>query len=166
MTIDDFPPYDEQVRPPAGMRGAAGPLLRLIRDQRVVFLLFGAINTAMGTICFLLYHWLLGDRWYMIEIVLAYCTAVLVAFVLYRKFVFKVQGNVLRDLWKFMLVNLTALGVNLASMPLLIEVFGWPVLLSQLLVTFVTTLVSFFGHRGFSFKRKPDESESTGAPAS
>jgi putative flippase GtrA len=91
---------------------------------------------------------------------------VLVAFVLYRKFVFKVQGNVLRDLWKFMLVNLTALGVNLATMPLLVEVFGWPVLLSQLLVTFVTTLVSFFGHRGFSFKRKTDQSEPTGASAS
>ncbi len=41
----------------------------------------------------------------------------------------------LRDLARFELVNLSTLSFNFAALPLLVEVFGWPVLLSQLVIT-------------------------------
>ena len=140
--------------PPAGMTGEPGPLLRLIRDQRVAFLLVGATNTLVGFIWFVTFQLLLQD-WlgYMVVLLCAHVASVLCAFVLYRRFVFLVHGHVLRDLGRFEIVNLTSLGINAALLPVFVEVFGLPVLLSQFLITGLTMLVSFFGHRGFSFRR-------------
>jgi putative flippase GtrA len=159
MTLDAFAGDDAQIRPPAGMSGAPGPLFRLVRDQRVAFLIVGGMNTAIGTVWFVLFLWLFphGATGYLGALACAHIAAVLCAFVLYRRFVFRMTGHVLRDLARFELVNLSTLGFNFAALPLLVEVFGWPVLLSQLGVTCVTVLCSWFAHRGFSFRRSAAE---------
>jgi putative flippase GtrA len=158
VTIDDFPDHDEQIRPPAGMVGVPGPLLRIIRDQRVAFLTVGGMNTAIGAAWFVLFLWLVGGVvGYMGVLVCAHIAAVLCAFVLYRTFVFKVTGHVLRDLARFEVVTLFAVGINAALLPLMVEVFGWPVLLSQAIIVVAYMLISWFGHRGFSFRRTPAE---------
>lgn len=155
MTLDAFAGNDATIHPPAGMTGVPGPFFRLIRDRRVAFLIVGAMNTAIGTAWFVLFLWLFphGPAGYLGALVCAYFAAVLCAFVLYRRFVFRVTGHVLRDLARFAMVNLSALGFNLAALPLLVEMFEWPVLLSQLVVTGVTVVYSWFAHRGFSFRR-------------
>ncbi|WP_111766327.1 GtrA family protein [Nakamurella deserti] len=160
MTLDDFPDSGERITPPAGMTGDAGPLLRLIRDQRVAFLLVGGANTAIGFAWFVLFEHLVGDTLgYMVALLFAHIAAVLCAFVLYRTFVFRVRGHVLRDLARFEVVQLTALGINVVFLPLLKEVVGLPVLLAQLIVTAGTVLMSFFAHRGFSFRRSAADRE-------
>ena len=158
MTIDDFPSHEEQVRPPAGMTGGPGPLLRLVRDQRIAFLLVGVTNTVIGTLWFITFQALVEAKLgYILVLVCAHIASVLCAFVLYRRFVFRVVGHVWRDLGRFEVINLSALAFNLAALPLLVELFRLPVLLSQLIITGVTMLISFFGHRGFSFRRSPLE---------
>jgi putative flippase GtrA len=159
MTLDAFAGDEEQIRPPAGMTGVPGPLFRLIRDQRVAFLIVGGINTAIGTGWFVLFLWLFphGAAGYLGALVCAHIAAVLCAFILYRRFVFRVTGHVLRDLARFELVNLSTLGFNLVALPLLVEMFSWPVLPSQLVVTGVTVVYAWFAHRGFSFRRSPAE---------
>jgi putative flippase GtrA len=159
MTLDAFAGDGEQIRPPAGMSGAPGPLFRLVRDQRVAFLIVGGMNTAIGTVWFVLFLRLFphGATGYLGALTCAHIAAVLCAFVLYRRFVFRVTGHVLRDLARFELVNLSALGFNFAALPLLVEVLGWPVLLSQLVVTGAVALYGWFAHRGFSFRRSPAE---------
>ncbi len=159
MTLDAFADRDEQIRPPAGMSGVPGPLLRLIRDQRVAFLVVGGMNTLIGTVWFVLFLWLFprGAVGYLGSLACAHIAAVLCAFVLYRRFVFRVTGHVVRDLGRFELVNLSTLGFNFATLPVLVEVLGWPVLLSQFAITAVTVLYSWFAHRGFSFRRSPAE---------
>ena len=158
MTLDAFAGDDEQIRPPAGMTGVPGPLLRMIRDQRVAFLIVGAMNTAIGAVWFVVFLWLLRDAvGYLGSLACAHVAAVLCAFVLYRRFVFQVTGHVLRDLARFELVNLSVLGFNFAVLPLLVEVFGWPVLLSQLVILTMAVVYSWFAHRGFSFRRSPNE---------
>jgi putative flippase GtrA len=159
MTFDPFAGDDAQIRPPAKMIGVPGPLFRLIRDQRVAFLIVGGMNTAIGTVWFVLFLWLFphGAAGYLGALGCAYIAALLCAFVLYRRFVFRVTGHGLRDLARFALVNLSTLGFNFAALPLLVEVFGWPVLLSQLVITGATVVYSWFAHRGFSFHRSPAE---------
>ena len=159
MTLDPFAGDDAQFRPPAGMTGVPGPLFRLIRDQRVAFLIVGGMNTAIGAVWFVLFLWLLpqGTVGYLSALLGAHIAAVLCAFVLYRRFVFRVSGHVLRDLARFELVNLSTLSVNFAALPLLVEVFGWPVLLSQLVITGATVVYTWFAHRGFSFRRSRAE---------
>jgi putative flippase GtrA len=160
MTLDAFAGDDAQIRPPAGMTGVPGPLFRLIRDQRVAFLMVGGINTAIGMGWFVLFLWLFphGAAVYLGALVCAHIAAVLCAFVLYRRFVFRVTGHVLRDLARFELVNLSTLGFNAAVLPVLVEVLGWPVLASQFAIAGVTVVYSWFAHRGFSFRRSPAES--------
>lgn len=137
------------------MVGTSGPLLRLIRDQRVAFLIVGGVNTVVGTAWFILFQATIGHRFgYMVSLVCAHVAAVLCAFVLYRRFVFHVRGHVWLDLFRFELVNLTSLAINAVALPLLVEAVHIPPIPAQLLITMVTVLVSWFGHRGFSFRRK------------
>jgi putative flippase GtrA len=72
---------------------------------------------------------------------------------MHRRFVFRVQGNVLVDLMRFETVYLGALVINAVLLPLLVEVGGLPVIPSQFLIVGVTAVISFFGHRHFSFRR-------------
>ncbi|AYE95606.1 GtrA family protein [Mycobacterium paragordonae] len=141
------------------MLGVPGPLFRLVRDQRVAFLIVGGLNTAIGTAWFVLFLWLLprGPFSYLGALACAHVLAVLCAFVLYRRFVFRVSGHVWRDLARFELVNLSTLAFNFATLPVLVEAFGWPPLPSQLAVTVTTVVYSWFAHRGFSFRRSPAE---------
>jgi putative flippase GtrA len=159
MTLQASSGDDAQICPPAGMAGPPGPLFRLIRDQRVAFLVVGGVNTAMGTLWFVVFLWLFphGALGYMGALACAHVVAVLSAFVLYRRLVFRVTGHVLRDLARFELVHLSTLGFNFAALPLLVKVFGWPVLLCQLVITGAIVVYNWFAHRGFSFHRSPAE---------
>jgi len=161
-------PTGPETEPPAGMHGDLGPLFRLVRDRRVAFLIVGGINTLMGTAWFILFQSLLGDTFgqytYMLSLLCAHVCAVLTAFVLYRRFVFRVRGHVWLDLWRFELVNLSALGINALALPFVVQVLGLQPIPAQLLVTCVTALISYFGHRDFSFRRKHAAEEEAVAP--
>ena len=139
--------------PPGGMSGPPGWLLQVVRDQRVAFLSIGAVNTGVGFLCFAGFLALLGQQRYMATLVCAHIVSVLIAFVLYRYVVFRVRGHVLRDLWRFETVYLVALAVNLALLPLLVQLGHLPVLLAQALILVVTALISWVGHKHFSFRR-------------
>lgn len=159
------PKTDEVAAPPAGMQGGPGPLLRLIKDQRIAFLLVGTTNTVVGLGWFVLFQALLQQYvGYLVILLFAHVAAVLCAFVLYRRFVFRVRGHVLRDLGRFELVNLTTLGINAVLLTVLVSVAGFPVLASQVAITAFTVLISFFGHRDFSFRRTPDAHQSQFRP--
>ncbi|MDC7123250.1 GtrA family protein [Cellulomonas fimi] len=156
--------------PPAGMQGEPGLLFRIVRDQRVAFLIVGGINTFLGTAWFVLFQSLLGDRLgsytYLVSLLCAHVAAVLTAFVLYRRFVFRVRGHVWVDLARFELVNLSALGINALALPFVVEVIGLAPIPAQLAVTCVTALISYFGHRDFSFRRSARPAVDDAPPSS
>jgi putative flippase GtrA len=140
------------------MKGPPGPLLKLIRDQRIAFLIVGATNTLIGYFWFILFELTIGQHWgYFASLGFAHVFSVLCAFVLYRRFVFRVSGHIFRDLARFELVYLVAIAINFALLPLLVEVFGLAPILAQGLIAFVSAIVSYFGHRGFSFRRAPEK---------
>src|SRR5450756_816022 len=147
-----------EVVPPGGMSGPPGWFLRVVRDQRVAFLMVGAVNTAVGFICFAGFLTLLGQQRYMATLLCSHIIAVLIAFVLYRFVVFRVRGHVLADLWRFETVYLSALAVNFVLLPGLVEIAHLPVLLAQALIVLVTSVMSWLGHKHYSFRR-PASSE-------
>lgn len=132
-----------------------GPLLRLIRDQRVAFVIVGGINTVNGFTLFVVFHLLFGDGFvhYMSALFAASAIAMAIAFNLHRRFVFRVRGHVLRDFGRFLMVNLGMLGLNAVLLPFLVEVVRLPVILAQVAATVVIIVVSYVGHRSFSFRR-------------
>ncbi len=141
---------------------APGPLLRIVRDQRVAFIVVGGINTLVGYLFFLLFDFTIGRGLIprigaplAADVVLAcsHVCSVLVAFVLHRRFVFRVRGHVVRDLLRFESVYLVAIGINALVLPLVVATTHWPAFVAQLPVIVVTTMLSYFGHREFSFRR-------------
>lgn len=140
--------------PPTSPSAPVGPLLRLIRDQRVAFVLVGGINTLVGLGWFLLFHHLVGPVvGYMGTLVLAHVGAVLCAFVLHRRLVFRVHGQVLVDLARFELVNLGALAANAILLPFFVEIVELEVIVAQILSTVISVITTYIGHRAFSFRR-------------
>ena len=131
-------------------------LLRLLRDQRVAFLLVGGVNTLLG---FGLYSaftlWVFHDVYlgYTLSLIVSYAIAITVAFVLYRRFVFRVTGHVVRDFVRFVAVYAVSIAINLVALPILVEFVGVPPILAQAIILVITTVVSFVGHRSFSFRR-------------
>ncbi|TFD70085.1 GtrA family protein [Cryobacterium sp. Hb1] len=135
-------------------------MVRFLRDQRVRFLAVGATNTLVGYLIFSAFTlWVFADvhLGYLLSLALSYAVGISLAFVLYRRFVFVVHGHVLRDFARFVSVYLVAIGINAVALPLLVEVVRVPPLLAQLIILVVTTLLSFFGHKKFSFRRSGAE---------
>lgn len=131
-----------------------GLLARLRTDRRVAFLGAGAFNTAFAFAVFAGLELTLSDAVpYLVVLLLAHVIGVLEAFVVYRRRVFKVTGNVLGDLARFESVYLAALAVNAALLPLLVEGAGLPVIGAQGVIVTVTSVMSFVGHDRFSFRR-------------
>jgi len=149
------PELDEEQSPP-------GPLLRLIRDQRIAFLLVGGVNTVVGFALFIGLDRTLG-QWVdskagtvagsLATLLGSHILGVLSAFVLYRRFVFRVRGHVWRDLVRFESVYITALAINSVALPAVVHL-GMERILAQGIITLALTVLSYFGHRHFSFRRK------------
>ncbi len=143
-----------EVVPPGGISGPPGWLLRAVRDQRVAFLVVGAVNTLVGYLVFAGFLLTVGKRWhYLVAVACAHVISVLFAFVLYRFVVFRVRGHVLADLWRFETVYLSALAVNFVLLPVLVEIAHLKVLLAQALIVLVTSVMSWVGHKNYSFQR-------------
>ena len=158
-------PEDSEGRSRGGVRGLVRTLLK---DQRVRFLIVGVTNTGVG---FLLYSalWLtLGHViTYFGALYGSYALASILAFFLYRRFVFHVTGNGWIMFLRFQSVYIVSLVVNTLALPLLVEVVQLNPLVAQFAITFVTTLISYVGHKFFSFRRKklpfePDEEPADG----
>jgi putative flippase GtrA len=152
--------FDQPAEP-----AAPGPLIRLFRDQRVAFLIVGVINTVIGFGIFVVCSVTVGHTvdqrsgklaGTLVTVAISHVLSVLFAFVMHRRFVFRVQGHVLRDLLRFWSVYLTGLGINAVALPLLVEL-GMQRIPAQAIIVAATTLLSYFGHRHFSFRRSATE---------
>ncbi|WP_203137779.1 GtrA family protein [Microbacterium sp. JZ31] len=140
-----------------------GPLLRLIKDRRVAFLVVGGLNTGIGFVWFILFSTLFRALWHgagwtiFLTITVAHVFSTISAFVLYRKLVFRVTGHLWLDFWRFQLVYLTSFLLNQLVVPPLTLLLGLHPVLAQLLFTFVIAVISWFGHSRFSFHRRKEE---------
>jgi putative flippase GtrA len=142
------------VTAPPGASGDRGPLLAVVKNDKIAFLVVGAVNTAVGALWFIAFESTVGQvAGYMVSLLLAHVAAVLCAFVLYRTLVFRVRGNVIRDLLRFEMVYLSALAVNVVVLPVLVEFGGLAPIPAQMLIVGVTAVMSYVGHKYFSFRR-------------
>lgn len=141
--------------------GPPGPLIGLVHDQRLAFLMVGGINTVVGFGIFIACSQTVGhfvDHRFgeiagsLVTVGISHVLSVLFAFVMHRRFVFRVRGHVLRDLGRFESVYLTGLGINAVALPVLVEL-GLSRIPAQAIIIASTTVLSYFGHRHFSFRR-------------
>lgn len=139
------------------MSGAPGPLQRIFKDQRVLFLLVGAGNTAFSTALFAGLILLLGpDMPAVLSLGIAWVISLVLVFFVYRRLVFRVSGNGWCDFLRFTSVNIGSLLLNAAALALLADVIGLPPIPTQVVITGLVVAFNYVGHRYFSFRRRPD----------
>ncbi|BDT86584.1 GtrA family protein [Nocardia cyriacigeorgica] len=132
-----------------------GPLLRLVRRQELAFAVVGGFNTLLGIVLTVAWLTILGDGVPpSVAVVAAYCVSVVVAFVLHRTLVFRVRGHLLRDFLAFVAVNSGGLLMNVVLLELAVTVLGFPEKPAAVVVMGFVAVVSFFGHRHISFRRR------------
>jgi putative flippase GtrA len=133
--------------------------------QFVRYLVVGAWNTLFG---YALYAALtavltpLIPYSYMVASLLSNMVSITVAFLGYKWFVFKTKGNYLREWARCVVVYSGAIAVGLALLPILVAIVRHytryqrqaPYIAGALL-TGVSVVFSFVGHRKFSFRTRP-----------
>ncbi len=134
----------------------SGLAARLLEDERVRFVIVGGFNTVLGYALFVTFELLVGRYiGYLVSLYASYAISTVVAFVLHRRFTYRVRGSasLALDFVRFSSVYLVSLGINTIALPLLVELAHVPVIVAQAVIVVVTTLVSYFGHKLFSFRR-------------
>jgi len=140
------------------VEGAADALvprrLRPYREQ-VLYLVGGGWNTLFGYLCFAaLYYFLQASLPVAVILVLSYVISIANAYVCYRYIVFRSRGSVLRELPRFTSVYLVALAANLVVLPLALRTLPFNAYVIQALFTVAVVVLSYLGHRFFSFRHR------------
>lgn len=128
----------------------------IFSDQRFRYLLVGGINTVLSMALFVALDAWLGTRVpSVVPLLLAWTISVTCVFFFQRSFVFHVTGHLLRDFGRFVMVNLGALGVNVVVLFVAADLCRAPRVPAQLAITVVTVVLSYLGHKHYSFRRTP-----------
>lgn len=129
---------------------------RLLADERFRFLLVGGFNTVVGYGIFVLIELTFGRHTsYLLSLYIAFFIGTIVAFITHRRITFQIsgRGKVVLDYFRFLGVNLVSLAVNTIALPLLVELGHLSPIAAQAIIVVVTTLISYIGHKFFSFRR-------------
>lgn len=125
--------------------------LRLLFDRREVrFLIVGAINTAVGYGAYAFF--LSIDLNYLIAVTLSTIVGVANSYVWNRYFTFNSRGKAISELARFSLVYLVSYCISMIFLYLVVGVFGLNAYIAGGVNLILTTLISWFGHKNFSFK--------------
>ncbi|AIQ55093.1 GtrA family protein [Paenibacillus sp. FSL R7-0331] len=134
------------------MERKASFLSSLLKQETIKFLVVGVLNTLVGYgffyICYTVAEWS-----YPLSLVISHIIGVVNSFLWNSKWTFNTAEIKLSRVLKFCLVYLVTLFLNLATLSFFVEWVGVEVLIAQLLSLFITTAVSFFGHKYWSFNK-------------
>ena len=129
-------------------------------EQKLRYLAVGGWNTLFGYLLFVALYARLGGRInYIAILVVSYVISISNAYLCYKFLVFKTRGNYLREYLRFYLVYGLAFLINLALLPLLVEVLKLNPVVSQGAIVFFTVVISYMAHKNFSFNVAVDELE-------
>ena len=146
----------EPQRTRAAVERAADALVprRLARyREQLQYLGVGVWNTLFGYCVWALLQYPLHDYInYLVIIVLSYPISIANAYVCYRYIVFRSHGRVWREVPRFSTVYLLTMAANLVVLPFLLRILPFNVYVVQALFTMAVVVVSYVGHRFFSFR--------------
>ena len=138
--------------------------------QVVRYLVVGACNTVFGFLSYAALTALFAPlipHSYILANVLASLLNITVSFLGYKRFVFKTQGNYLREWFRCVIVYSGGIIVGTLALPILVFALrhatafnaSAPYIAGAILMA-VNVILSFLGHKKFSFARNAAESSS------
>jgi putative flippase GtrA len=118
----------------------------------ILYLAVGGWNTLFGYLNFVaLYYFLEARLPVAVILVMSYALSIANAYICYRYVVFRSRGSVLREMPRFTSVYLVALAANLVILPLALRWLPLSAYAVQALFTIAVVVLSYFGHKYFSF---------------
>ena len=121
--------------------------------EQILYLAVGGWNTLFGYLNFVvLYYFLQARLSVMLILVISYAISIANAYICYRYIVFRSRGSVMREMPRFTSVYLVALAANLVILPLALRWLPFSAYVVQALFTMVVVLLSYLGHKHFSFR--------------
>jgi putative flippase GtrA len=119
--------------------------------QLVRFIIIGTFNTLISYLTYYLFYSILNYN-YLLSLVLAYIIGVLNSYIWNSKWTFQKNKLCCKRLSKFVLVYISTFIINLLVLVPTVEFLKFNALLSQGFALIVATIVSFLGHKHWSFK--------------
>ena len=125
---------------------------KLLDRQEFRFLMVGGINTAVGYGVYVILLTFGLD--YLIAFTIATIIGVINSYLWNRFFTFKSKSKAAKEIVKFALVYFISFCFGLLFLKLIIGVLGINQYIAGILNIVITTAISWFGHKNFSFKIK------------
>ncbi len=123
--------------------------------EKIRFLIAGAWNTLFGYLSFMALYFLLVHLMnYMFIFIISAAVNIIQNFWVYKIFVFKTKGNHLKEFLRFNTVYAFSIGLNFVLLPFFVEVLKMHPLIAQACLIFLIVVISYIGHRNFSFRRE------------
>ena len=133
------------LRPPLALAAA--------RREQILYLVVGGWNTLFGYAEWAVLQFLLGDHLhYLVIVVISWPIAVLNAYIGYRYVVFRSRGPIIHELLRFASVYVSTLLATLVVLPIALHVLPFSIYVVNGLFTIVVVVVSYLGHKHFSFR--------------
>jgi putative flippase GtrA len=117
------------------------------------YLLVGVFNTVFGyALSLLVYHFLQNDLSIVLIGIMINVISITVAFLGYKLFVFESSGNWLHEYLRCYVTYGFSAILGIALIWLFVEQWGWIFWFSQGLIIILSTVISYFMHRHFTFR--------------
>lgn len=124
---------------------------KLLSKQGFRFLMVGGINTAVGYGAYALL--IFCGLQYLIANTLSTIIGVINSYLWNRFFTFKSKDKAFGEMARFTLVYLVSYCASMLFLYLIVDKFGVNTYIAGVLNIMLTTAVSWFGHKNFSFKK-------------
>ena len=121
-------------------------------SSSVRYLLVGTYNAGVGYLIFYLINYAFGDDiHYLLVLVTSYFFSLTHAYLGQRWVVFRSTGHLGREYLRFFIVNIIGMVGNMLLLIAFVE-SGAGLMVAQAISVLIVTVLSYFGHRFFSFR--------------
>lgn len=125
-------------------------------ETKIRFLLAGGLNTAFGLTAYPVFFFLLKpvQLHYMVVLAITQLTCIAFSYLTNKFLVFRTKGDYLRETSRFILFHASYFAVNLAALPVLVEIVGLPPVWAQTSFAVAVIVTSYFWHSRITFAAK------------
>ncbi|WP_419886830.1 GtrA family protein [Paenibacillus sp. B-A-8] len=126
---------------------------KLMNKQSLRFIIVGILNTIVGFTVYALYLKYINNN-YLQALILSNIIGIIHSYIWNNNWTFTVKKFSMKSAMKFTSIYLFSFLINLLFLRILVDHMGMDKLLAQGISLFFTTLISFFGHKYWSFAKQ------------
>ncbi|MGF7049232.1 putative flippase GtrA [Paenibacillus sp. DS2015] len=122
-----------------------------MKNQSIKFIIVGVLNTIVGFLVYAGYIHFIRNN-YLEALICSHVIGVAHSYLWNNRWTFQQRKYNARSAVKFVSIYVVTFFVNLFLLAILVDTIELDKLIAQAIALFLTTLVSFFGHKYWSFK--------------